>query len=121
MFDQSSFWQGFAVITVMIARVRPSLNGAREALKTWDEASVVWPRIEVWNDFIRLDMKVAEISHSPRVSVECYAHGRDETISSKAIGSQFGRGNFRSYLRMAICSSTKREKIKTKTVCHHLF
>jgi hypothetical protein len=31
----------------MIARVRPSLNGAREALKTWDEASVVWPRFEV--------------------------------------------------------------------------
>ncbi|XP_057372866.1 ATP-binding cassette sub-family C member 5-like [Daphnia carinata] len=38
--------EAFAVIAVMIARVRPSLNGAREALKTWDEASVVWPRIE---------------------------------------------------------------------------
>lgn len=40
-------FKAFAVIAVMIARVRPSLNGAREALKTWDEASVVWPRIEV--------------------------------------------------------------------------
>lgn len=31
----------------MTARVRPSLNIAREALKAWDEANVVWPRIEV--------------------------------------------------------------------------
>ncbi|XP_046462037.1 ATP-binding cassette sub-family C member 5-like isoform X1 [Daphnia pulex] len=38
--------EAFAVVAVMIARVRPSLNGAREALKTWDEASVVWPRFE---------------------------------------------------------------------------
>lgn len=40
--------KAFAVVAVMIARVRPSLNGAREALKTWDEANVVWPRYEVW-------------------------------------------------------------------------
>lgn len=31
----------------MVSRVRPSLNGAREALKTWDEARVIWPRIKV--------------------------------------------------------------------------
>jgi ATP-binding cassette subfamily C (CFTR/MRP) protein 5 len=35
------------VVAVMISRVRPSLNGAREALKTWDEARVIWPRIKV--------------------------------------------------------------------------
>ncbi|XP_046652903.1 ATP-binding cassette sub-family C member 5-like [Daphnia pulicaria] len=38
--------EGFAVVAVMISRVRPSLNGAREALKTWDEARVIWPRIK---------------------------------------------------------------------------
>lgn len=41
------FLQGFAVVAVMVARVRPSLNAAREAMKTWDEAAVVWPRIKV--------------------------------------------------------------------------
>lgn len=38
----------------MISRVRPSLNGAREALKTWDEARVIWPRIKVcWLNFFK--------------------------------------------------------------------
>ncbi|EFX63846.1 ABC protein, subfamily ABCC, partial [Daphnia pulex] len=32
--------EGFAVVAVMISRVRPSLNGAREALKTWDEENL---------------------------------------------------------------------------------
>lgn len=36
------------MVAVMISRVRPSLNGAREALKTWDEARVIWPRIKVF-------------------------------------------------------------------------
>jgi hypothetical protein len=53
-------FKAFAVVAVMIARVRPSLNGAREALKTWDEASVVWPRFEVWN-FTSSDLRTSSI------------------------------------------------------------
>lgn len=56
--------KAFAVVAVMIARVRPSLNGAREALKTWDEASVVWPRFEVcFGIFIPLWINISETCH----------------------------------------------------------
>ena len=40
-------FQGFAIVTVMMSRIRPSLNTARESLKTWDKAKVIWPRTKV--------------------------------------------------------------------------
>ena len=50
--------QGFTVIAVMIARVRPSLNVTREAVKWWDEVRVTWPRLQVPLDFFFLDLSV---------------------------------------------------------------
>jgi ATP-binding cassette subfamily C (CFTR/MRP) protein 5 len=100
----------------MIARVRPSLNGAREALKTWDEASVVWPRFEV-----RLLLQLFDFTQQHRhhflLTKEGFRAGGNEIKFSKAAGSECGSSHLRGNFRLALCTAVQRdEKAETKTV-----
>lgn len=103
----------------MIARVRPSLNGAREALKTWDEASVVWPRFEVRLYFYSTDFFdfTQQHRHHFLLTKEGFRAGGNEIKSSKAAGSECGSSHLRGHFRLALCTAVQRdEKAETKTV-----
>ena len=60
--------QGFAVVAVMIGRVRPWLSVARDALRSWDEANVCWPRIEVGYGIILVPIEHFRSKHRFEVS-----------------------------------------------------
>jgi hypothetical protein len=49
----------------MMSWIRPSLNTARESLKIWDEAKVIWPRIKV----MRIALIVLLLSLYENVSI----------------------------------------------------
>lgn len=103
----------------MIARVRPSLNGAREALKTWDEASVVWPRFEVRLYFYSTDFFdfTQQHRHHFLLTKEGFRARGNEIKSSKAAGSECGSSHLRGHFRLALCTAVQRdEKAETKTV-----
>ena len=117
--SRSFSFKAFAVVAVMIARVRPSLNGAREALKTWDEASVVWPRFEVWTFTLTPNpaiILICERNFLFTITKEGFRAGGNEIKSPEAAGSERSCGHLRRNFRLALCTAVEREKTKTKTV-----
>ncbi len=80
----------------MIARVRPSLNGARESLKTWDEANVVWPRFEVRNQKLAMLKQMYTLNFfkifNYLANAESSSYGGNENRLPKANGSKSGSG-----------------------------